>query len=95
MSQVETAPATPENLKRSERGFGIYAELEDLNQNQVRVSQSSLATEPAVRIYSTNPTGQTTGLHLSVEQATLIRDALTVWLDTETGDAEPEGWYLR
>lgn len=57
--------------KMTARGFDIYAEFIDRYGTAVRIQQSSLATEPAVWIFSEGGDP-----HLTVRMAGVVRDAL-------------------
>lgn len=61
------------------RGFAVWAQVTDLYGSTVRVQSSSLATEPAVWIFAEQE-GDPHPPHLSVGDATVVRDALTAWL---------------
>lgn len=61
------------------RGFAIYDEFTDMYGGQVRVQQSSLASEPAVWIFGKN-SDLGSAAHLTVEQARRVRDALGAFL---------------
>lgn len=59
-----------------DRGIGIYMEeIRDLNGTKIKVSQSSLATEDAVRIYVGDQCA-----HLGFEHAYCVREGLNRWL---------------
>lgn len=57
-------------VEYTQRGFRIYTHFRDRYGNEVRVQQSSLATESCVWIFSDEDP------HLTVEQAQVVRDAL-------------------
>jgi hypothetical protein len=70
----------------TERGFAIYVEFVDTYGSNVRVQESSAASEPKVWIFCDRSRGyasddlggdrQAATPHLSVEQARCVRDAL-------------------
>lgn len=64
------------------RGIGLYCETTDMDGNHVKVSESSLATEIALRIYTGSECA-----HLSAEQAIRVRDAINDWLEYQFGSA--------
>ena len=74
-----------ERIGSTERGFGIYMQdFNDLNDQLIQVSESSLATQPAVRIYvGDGPEGGCA--HLSIEQARAVRDGLSAYLAEQEG----------
>lgn len=75
----------------NDRNLGRYAEFTDTYGASVKVSQSSSASGPHVWVFvkgggANNPNHHLTekgeaAAHLSVEQATLVRDALSEWLE--------------
>lgn len=71
-------------MKKTNRGFGIYAEGVDVRGNELTVSQSSLACENAVRIYADNPYTDSEDkfdcIHINEEGAKLIIEGLQAWL---------------
>jgi hypothetical protein len=76
-------------MKTTERGFGVYADFTDRYDNQVRVQESSLATEPAIWIFCEpserearryREIGIAPSPHLTIEMAKLVRDALTEFI---------------
>lgn len=68
----------------TERGFSIYADFTDRYGHRVRVQQSSLATEDCAWIFCNrgerDPEGYEPSPHLTVEQARLVRDALSEFI---------------
>lgn len=84
-------------MKKTSRGFGIYAEGLDVRGNQLSVTQSSLARENAVRIYADNPDGKVIKnsdgsdfvvpdcVHVNEEGARLIIEGLQAWLAQVNG----------
>ena len=84
----EAAPAAvtePESY--SERGFAQWKEFKDLDGTEIKVSESSLATEHALRIYcGYSWTGSWDDpiiggtAHLSIDQVRGLRDVLTAFL---------------
>lgn len=68
--------------KTTSRGFRIYCTITDLNSSEVRVQESSLATEPAVWIFTHNRNPALQGdPHLSVTQARRVIRALKKFID--------------
>ena len=65
------------------RGFAIYAEFRDSYGNNIRVQQSSNAEVDAVWIFVLRDGEET---YLTVEQAVLVRDALTEFIQEATGE---------
>jgi hypothetical protein len=61
-------------------GLKIYAKLVDRSGTTIRVQRSSLATEPAVRVFGTRDDHHNWPPHLTVEQARQVRDALSQFL---------------
>lgn len=80
-------------IEYTDRGFAVYTQFKDLNGHQIDIRESSLATEPAVRIYYDNSlnayrdpvSGQDVPacLHLSVDNARQLRDALNEFLESD------------
>lgn len=66
----------------TERGFVIYDELTDRYGHEVRVQQSSLATEDAVWIFC-----DAEAPHLTVKMAARVRDALDAFIREHSQDA--------
>ena len=69
------------------RGFAIYAEFRDSYGNNIRVQQSHDAGVDAVWIFALRDgeeTGPSTSPHLTVEQAILVRAALTEFIQEAT-----------
>ena len=64
------------------RGFIIYDSFDDRNGNRVRVQESSAATEDCAWVFVGD---QNAAAHLNVEQATWLRDALTVFIGEHRG----------
>ena len=71
----------------SERGFAQWKEFKDLDGTEIKVVESSLATEHALRIYSGYSwTGSWSdpiiggSAHLSIDQVRGLRDVLTAFL---------------
>jgi len=61
----------------TERGFVVYDQFEDKYGTQVRVQQSSAASEPCVWIFANEQGKKGYGAaHLTIEQAKRIRNAL-------------------
>lgn len=76
-------PVVPNRAKVSNvRGFGVYADFIDSYGAKVRVSQSSAASDDYIWIFIDGGTvNENEGSsHLNVEQARVIRDALSDWL---------------
>lgn len=77
-------------LSHTPRGFAVYAEFRDSYGNDVRVQKSSNAEMDAILIF-TNKAGENharaASPHLTVEQAKLVRDALTEFIN-EYGSTE-------
>lgn len=63
------------NRSITERGFTIYDEFTDTNGSQIRVQESSIATESRCWIFANPPSP-----HLNVEQAKRVRDALNAFI---------------
>ncbi len=78
--QKEEPSEAPENGYVTDRGFTGYAQFVDLYGTLVRVQESSLASEPAVWIFSTNEKYVGMDPHLSVEQAIIVRDGLDAFI---------------
>lgn len=78
---------------RTSRGFAIYDMLTDRYGHDVRVQQSSLATEDCVWIFcDRNEEFDTPGFepspHLTVAQAARVRDALSAFIAEYGGSDE-------
>lgn len=69
-------------MKRTARGFTIYAELADSYGADVSVVESSAAERQCVWIFTDGGAvqGNHGSLHLTRKQATKVRDALNAWL---------------
>ena len=71
-------------MKKTNRGFGIYAEGVDYLGNKLTVIQSSLAFKNAVRIYADNPYTDSEDkfdcITIDEEGAKLIIEGLQAWL---------------
>jgi hypothetical protein len=67
------------------RGFAVYVELVDRHGSSVRVQESSAAEEPGVWIFAERG-GEPTAPHLTVKQATTVRDGLDAFLRDAEGD---------
>ena len=73
----------------------VYVEFDDFDGHRVRVTASSLATRPGVRVYVNKPKAVPypdsveidTCLHLTLPQAQMLRAGLDEWLD----DVRDEG----
>jgi hypothetical protein len=81
-------PETPPNLPGAgltERGFVTYASFLTEEGTDVTIRQSSLATADYVWLF-TQETERSASAHLSVEQATIVRDALNAFLAVHGGD---------
>lgn len=77
------------DFERTQRGFAIYGRTRDRVGTEVRIQQSSLATEPAIWVFSDRqPSSESSALHLTVKQATALRDALTAAIE-DAPDLEP------
>jgi hypothetical protein len=70
----------------TERGFRDYAELVDRYGSTVTVRESSNAMTDCVWIFCKNDVHP--GMHLTVDQARIVRDALTEFID-EFADDHP------
>lgn len=82
MTEPTERPPGGEPVEYTARGFAVWARFTDLYGGEFTVQRSSLAREPAVWVgLSIERRG-----HLSVDQARIVRDALTAFL----ADAEPE-----
>jgi hypothetical protein len=66
----------PDELKRTERGFRIYAELQ-VRGRELRVQESSLATDRRVWLFSE----EGIAVDLNEAQARTVRDALSAFLE--------------
>ncbi len=71
----------------------VYVEFDDSDGQRIRVTASSLATRPGVRVYVKLPDDPErtdklgTCLHLTLPQAQMLRAGLDEWLD----DVREEG----
>lgn len=64
------------------RGFRIYADdIIDSKRSKVSVVQSSSAEDDCVWIFTKNEQWANPDPHLNVEQARIVRDALTEFID--------------
>lgn len=67
------------NRSATQRGFATYDEFNDRHGCEIRIRQSSLATEPAVWIFASSH-GKNEPAYLTIEQAKRVRDALDVFI---------------
>lgn len=76
--------STEEQPRYTDRGFRIYTEFTDRYDHEVRVQQSSLATEDCVWIFG-DGAPEVRSPHLTVDMAVKVRDALDTWIKEVTG----------
>lgn len=70
----------------TERGFAVYDQFTDAYGSQVRVQESSSATEPRCWIFAAQrDDGESSSPHLDVEQARRVRDALDAFIREHGG----------
>ena len=76
-------------MKKTNRGFNIYSEFTDLYNTRIRIQESSLATQPAVWIFTENEEdgeikdGKPFKMdaHLSIAQAKRVVKALQAFIE--------------
>jgi len=75
-------------MERTERGFSIYGKVIDSRGCEVSVQESSAAGGPYIYLFTKDLKGvyrgQEPSPHLSVEQATVLRDALDLFIQRNT-----------
>mgnify|MGYP001559163661 CR=1 FL=1 len=83
-------------IAKTDRGFSLYCEMKDSRGCNIRVIESSIAGDPHIYVfcqnqgaYHTDAIGADEPLHLTVDQAQELRDALNLFI----GDAvDPANW---
>lgn len=81
----EPEEGTPEPMRYTSRGFGIWEQFEDRYGAHIRVQSSSSASERCVWIFSNEPDKEGAGgaIHLNRAQAVKLRRALEAWEKAE------------
>ncbi|AJA41471.1 hypothetical protein AXJ14_gp152 [Geobacillus virus E3] len=63
------------------RGFAIYKSFTDTYGNEIRIQESSSATNDCVWIICKNEKGNDSSPHLNIEQAKLLIEGLQEFID--------------